>query len=243
MFAGSPFLAESAALEHGLADAHPATLASRNDVAVARLTAGRALEAVDVFDALLLDCRSALGDSQPTLVVEGNLAAARFQAGQEESGLQLMAANLANRETVLGEEHPDTLTARDALATAHRLAGRLPDALVLASDLHTVTLRWCLGSMQAAVGNVDIAVDELGRALVDTEALLGSDHPDTASIRVEVLQLTPPAAAAPPARLAGPVAARRSKPRPRPGAEPIGPAVAIPAARTHGPYPILLISE
>ena len=57
-------------------------------------------------------------------------------------------------------------------------------------DLHTLTLRWCLGSMQAALGNVEIAVDELSRALTDTDAMFGADHPDTLAVREELRQLT-----------------------------------------------------
>lgn len=245
LFAGSVFLAESAAMERGAGGSDLEDLTARNEIAVARLNAGRPLDAVEAWESLLVECRALVGEAHAaTLVVEGNLATARFLAGREERGVQLMTANLSAREFVLGDEHHDTLTARDALATAYRLAGQLTEALALYSrvaaqrsrvlgpahpdtlisrlglaltradtgdlqvarnvvagalrdaeaahgdlNVHTVTLRWCLGSLQAALGHTDQAAYELDRAQVDNEQLLGPDHPDTAVIRNELRQL------------------------------------------------------
>jgi hypothetical protein len=75
--------------------------------------------------------------------------------------------------------------------------------------VHTVTLRWCLGSLQAAIGHTEQAAYELHRAQVDNQELLGPDHPDTLAIREELRQLT---------ALADPAI-----PAPRPATEPSSP--------------------
>ena len=101
IFAGSVFLAESAAMERGTGGTDLDGLAARNEVAVAQLTADRPLDAVEAWDSLLIDCRAMLGETHPaTLTVEGNLATARFQAGREEGGIQLMASTLSARGTL-----------------------------------------------------------------------------------------------------------------------------------------------
>jgi Tetratricopeptide repeat len=181
-----------------------AELAGRNGVAAEHLADGRPHSAVIVLEALLNDCRLLLGEEHPeTLVVEGNLAVAYVMFGQEEAGAQLMLANLVARERVFGDEHALTLTARDAVATTHRLAGRLPEALWLYSRVasqrnrvlgpshpDTLTTRLGLGLTFAEAGDTAVARDLVTAALQDCDqacaehaAMLGSCLADLRRVR------------------------------------------------------------
>jgi len=64
---------------------------------------------------------------------------------------------VAECERVLGDTHPDTLTCRNNLAYAYRMAGRLDEAIAL-----------------------------YRRTLADRERVLGDTHPDTSISRINL---------------------------------------------------------
>ncbi|MBB5070452.1 hypothetical protein BJ969_003540 [Saccharopolyspora gloriosae] len=96
----------------------------------------------------------------------------------------------------LGRDHPDTLTARDNLASARSRAG---DAASAAEDCarlladrvrvfgpdhpDTLTTRHNLASSRGRAGDVAGAMEECERLLADRTRVLGSDHPDTLATR------------------------------------------------------------
>ena len=103
---------------------------------------------------------------------------------------------VADREQVLGDTHPDTLTARNNLATAYQDAGRLDEAIPLfertladserlLGDTHSDTLasRNNLALAYQNAGRADEAIPLFERTLADSEQLLGQAHPDTLTAR------------------------------------------------------------
>jgi tetratricopeptide (TPR) repeat protein len=102
---------------------------------------------------------------------------------------------LADHERVLGDQ-PDTLTARNNLAIAYRMAGRTAEAItlheqnladqerVLGTD-HPDTLRTRnnLATAYGAVGRTAEAITLHEQNLADQERVLGTDHPHTLNTR------------------------------------------------------------
>jgi tetratricopeptide (TPR) repeat protein len=99
-------------------------------------------------------------------------------------------------ERVLGESHPRTLTARNDLALAYRLAGRAGDAVLLyervladrerllgESHPDTLTSRNNLAGAYLLAAQVEDAVPLFERVLADRERVLGQSHPDTVMAR------------------------------------------------------------
>jgi tetratricopeptide (TPR) repeat protein len=134
---------------------HPDTLASRNNLAVAYILAGRFREAVVLYERNLADYERLLGSDHPdTLAARHNIAVAYASAGRVREAIALNGRNLNDRERLLGPDHPDTLASRNNLASAYETAGRIGHAI----DLYE-------------------------RNLADRERLLGPGHPDTLSSR------------------------------------------------------------
>ena len=142
-------------------------------------------QAVTMFTEVLTSCRNLLGpDHHATLTVAGNLGVAMVSARRHRAGIAAIEANLADRSRVWGEEDPATLTALDALATAHRLDGDIAVAVRLAKRVtaqrtrmlgatatDTVTSRMGLicavtaaGDQAAAVVLLRSAIDEVEQA-------------------------------------------------------------------------------
>jgi tetratricopeptide (TPR) repeat protein len=101
-------------------------------------------------------------------------------------------------ERVLGESHPRTLTARNDLALAYRLAGRVGDAVALyervladrervlgQSHPDTLTTRNDLAIAYAhrLTGRVEDAIGLHQRVLADRERVLGESDPETVTSR------------------------------------------------------------
>src|SRR5262249_35844770 len=81
--AGAAHTRARAVREAALGPDHPDTLESRNSVALAYWSAGRASEAIPLFEGLLKRCEATLGpDHSNTLDVRSNLAAAYLSAGR-----------------------------------------------------------------------------------------------------------------------------------------------------------------
>ena len=103
---------------------------------------------------------------------------------------------LADRQRVFGPNHPDTLTARNNLATAYRAAGRIDEAItlheqtltayerVLGPDhLDTLASRNNLANAYRVAGRTGEAITLHEQALAARERVLGPDHPDTLAAR------------------------------------------------------------
>ncbi|MBC3193041.1 tetratricopeptide repeat protein [Pseudonocardia sp. C8] len=203
VFAGSPFLRESAAVDHRAAGARD-ELRERHDRAATDVrTAGRAgdedglLDATRRLEQVLAAARRDLGPGDPdTLVVEGSLAVAYLLGDDETRGLALAARNLTSREEALGPDHPATLAAADAVAAAHQLVGRPAEAVTRHEDVLIRRTR-VLGESHActiasraalAVARVDAGDRRDGAALLSStldtaDQVLGAAHPVTADVR------------------------------------------------------------
>ena len=109
--------------------------------------------------------------------------------------MKLITANLTARSRVLGDTHPETLTARNALAAAHRINGDADAAVALAKQVvlqrsrtlgptHVDTLgsRMGLALALAAVGDVMSAHRLLASTMNDAEETLGPDHEYTLAL-------------------------------------------------------------
>ncbi|MGX1805161.1 tetratricopeptide repeat protein [Nocardia sp. NPDC055321] len=172
---------------------HPDTLTSRNDLAGAYESAGRASEAVPLHERALTDCERVLGIDHPdTLTSRNDLALAYRSVGRANEAIALYERALTDSERVLGIDHPDTLTSRNNLAIAYESAGRTSEAVPLLEQAltdcervlgidHPDTLysRNNLASVYESAGRTSEAVPLLERTLTDRERVLGIDHPDT----------------------------------------------------------------
>ena len=134
---------------------HPATLASRNNLAYAYASAGRLAEAITLYEQVLTDRTRILGNDHPnTLSSRNNLAVAYKSAGRLTEAITLYEQLLPDSIRVLGEDHPDTLSSRNNLAGAYQRSGRLDEAI----QLFEQTLHDCI-------------------------RVLGEAHPFTATVR------------------------------------------------------------
>ena len=99
---------------------------------------------------------------------------------------------VADQERVLGPDHPDTLTARNNLAVAYQVAGRLDEAISLHKQAlaarervqgpdHPDTLqsRNNLATAYRDADRLDEAIGLHEQALAAQERVQGPDHPDT----------------------------------------------------------------
>ena len=145
----------TADLEQVLGPEHPDTLNARNSLATAYRSAGRATDAIPLFEQTLFARQRLLGPSDPdTLTSQNNLATAYRAAGRIGEAILLFQLTLAARERLLGADHPSTLNSRGNLAAAYRDAGRSAEAISL-----------------------------LEQNLAQRERALGVDHPDTIASR------------------------------------------------------------
>ena len=110
--------------------------------------------------------------------------------------IQVGEALLADRERVLGPDHPDTLTSRNNLGEAYRMAGRAAEAIPLheraladqarisgPDDPDTLTCRNNLANAYQEAGRAAEAIPLYAWALAGRERVLGPDHPDTLGSR------------------------------------------------------------
>jgi tetratricopeptide (TPR) repeat protein len=145
----------TADLERALGPDHPGTLNSRNSLAAAYRAAGRADDAIQLFQQTLVSRVRLLGPEHPdTQMSQNNLAAAYHDAGRISEAILLYELTLAARERLLGADHPRTLNSRGNLAAAYQDAGRIDEAIPLFEQI-----------------------------LAARERLLGTDHPDTVNSR------------------------------------------------------------
>jgi hypothetical protein len=125
--------------------------------------------------------------------VAGNLGVALVAAGEGRPevrrGIRLIETTIAARTEVLGDDHPDTLTALNALAVAHRRAGQPDKALDVAkkavlartralgpTHVDTLTSRMGLALALAATGDTTHAHRIVSSTLAAAEDALGQEH-------------------------------------------------------------------
>ena len=176
---------------------HPATLASRNDLAGAYESAGRLTEAITLYEQVLPDSIRILGEDHPnTLTSRCNLAGAYESAGRLDEAITLYENLLPNYIRVLGADHPDTLTSRCNLAGAYESAGRLTEAITLYEQVlpdsirilgedhpNTLTSRNNLAYAYESAGRLTEAITLYEQVLPDSIRILGEDHPNTLTSR------------------------------------------------------------
>jgi tetratricopeptide (TPR) repeat protein len=179
--------------EAALGPVHPDTLASRHNLAVAYLKAGRLADAITLLETTLKLREAALGPVHPdTLKGRNDLAAAYGSAGRLADAITLQEATLKLSEAKLGPDHLDTLRSRHNLASVYGRAGRHTEAIPLFEATlkpyeaklgpdHPDTLqnRHNLASAYAYTGRVSEAIALHEATLERREAKLGPDHPDT----------------------------------------------------------------
>jgi tetratricopeptide (TPR) repeat protein len=195
---GESALKDSLAVrEAALGPDHPDTLESRNNLAEAYRLAGRAADAVPLFEGVIKAFEAKLGPDHPdTLTSRNNLAVAYLAAGRSAAAVRLAEAVLKARESKLGPDHPLTLSSRNNLATAYGEVGRMAEALRMKEGVikafeaklgpdhpDTLTSRNNLAQAYFAVGRAADAV-RLHEAVIKAfEAKLGPDHPNTLTSR------------------------------------------------------------
>ena len=149
---GEPLTAE---LERVLGPDHPDTLNARDSLAAAYQAAGRAAEAILLFEDILVARERILGPKHPdTLTSQNNLAATYQDAGRFAEAILLFKLTLAARERLFGADHHSTLNSRANLAAAFRATGRVSEAIPL-----------------------------LEQTVAGRERVLGADHPDVRAAR------------------------------------------------------------
>ncbi len=191
---GEPLTAD---LERVLGPDHSDTMNSRNSLAAAYQAAGRAAEAIPLFEQTLVGRQRQLGPNHPdTLTSQNNLAAAYQDAGRAAEAILLFELTLAARERLLGSDHPSTLNSRGNLAHAYQATGRAAEAIPLleqtlagrervlgADHPDTMNSRNNLANAYRHAGRAAEAIPLVEQTLADRERLLGADHPKTLSLR------------------------------------------------------------
>ena len=176
---------------------HPATLASRNNLAYAYASAGRLAEAITLYEQVLTDRIRILGNDHPnTLTSRNNLAGAYQRSGRLDEAIQLFEQVLTDRIRIRGNDHPNTLSSRNNLAVAYKSAGRLTEAITLYEQLlpdsirvlgedhpDTLSSRNNLAGAYESAGRLTEAITLYEQVLTDRTRILGEDHPDTLSSR------------------------------------------------------------
>jgi tetratricopeptide (TPR) repeat protein len=149
---GEPLVADS---ERVLGPDHPDTLTAQNNLAVAYQEAGRAADAIPLFERSQAALERRLGpEHRDAVTTRNNLAVAYREAGRAADAIPLLEQTLAALERRLGPDHPNAVTTRNNLAVAYQEAGRAADAIPL-----------------------------FERTRAALERLMGPDHPDAVTAR------------------------------------------------------------
>ncbi len=191
--------ARATALHHRHGPHHPATLASRQDLASWTGQAGDAMAARDLFTELLPIHEQDLGPRHPaTLFARRSLAHWTGEAGDAVAARDLYAELLPIHEQIFGLHHPETLATRhefanwageagDAVAARDLLAKLLPISERVLGPHHPGTLATCyeLAHWAGEAGDAVAARDLLDELLPLREQVLGPHHPNTLATRYE----------------------------------------------------------
>jgi len=155
-----------------------------------------------LFEAVLPHARTLLGHTDPSADTESHCFLADrcsvYLCGQGNitAAITLSVRATHGLERLHGSDHPNTLGARDHLATAYQAAGDWSRAIplyeanqadwerVLGPDHpNTLTSRNNLGHAYQAAGDWKRAIPLLEANQADWERVLGPDHPDTLTSR------------------------------------------------------------
>jgi tetratricopeptide (TPR) repeat protein len=183
-----------------LGNQNPDALTARNNLANSYRSAGRYVDAITLFEELILDYVEALGDKHPsTLMARANLAVSYESAGRNADAITLMEQVLADRVEILGDTHPSTLKARANLAESYRSAGRnvhaitllekvVADRVEILGDKHPSTLkaRANLAESYRSTDRTFDAITLMEQVLADRVEILGEKHPDTLIARANL---------------------------------------------------------
>jgi tetratricopeptide (TPR) repeat protein len=179
--------------EHLLGPGHRDTLASRNRLANAYLAAGRAAEAIPLYERTIAACERTLGpDDSQTLSTRNNLAVAYLEAGRPAEAIDAHKATLAARQRTLAPGHLDTIGSRHNLAAAYLADGRAAEALPLLEQViadfeatlgpdhpYTLESQGNLAEAYRIAGRTAEAIDLNQHTLDRSQRTLGLDHPET----------------------------------------------------------------
>ena len=185
----------TADLEWTLGSDHPDTLNAMNGLATAYRAAGRAAEAVPLFEQTLIGQVRLLGhDHRDTLTTQTNLATTYQIVGRAFEALLMLRLTLAANERMFGTGHPSTLNSQDNLAAAYRQLGRIAEAIPLleqtligrerllgANHPDTQRSRNNLAAAYKEAGRPDETIPLIEQILTVQERALGADHPKTLS--------------------------------------------------------------
>ncbi|MEV4561472.1 tetratricopeptide repeat protein [Kitasatospora sp. NPDC049285] len=133
-------------------------------------------------------------DGHPVLYTAGS---SLNDAGLYTTAIAHWHHMVTHAERLLGDHHPDTLTARNNLATSYWQAGRTEEAIAIEEQVvadrehilgdqhpHTLNARNNLTSFYRQAGHTADAIDLLERVVAHSERLLGDQHPGTLTARV-----------------------------------------------------------
>jgi hypothetical protein len=225
----------TAELERRLWPDHRDTLNAWNSLAATCQAAGRAADAIPLFEHILVAQERLLGPNHlDTLIAQNNLAVTYQDVGRYAEAILLFKLTLAARERLLGPDHLSTLNSRGNLAAAYRATGRVSEAIPLLEQ----TLAGQERVLGAAHPDVQAARDHLAAARQETD---WTDKPPRPAPRAEPPPAAPDAQPAeepvpdpiepPPAPLAG-AAVSDTAPEPPTAAVDDEPPAAAPTAGT-----------
>jgi tetratricopeptide (TPR) repeat protein len=180
-----------------LGPGHPDTLVAGERLAGAYLTAGRAAEAVSLFQWVLTARFGELGGDHPgTIAARHNLGHALVATNQLADAVTVLDQAVGDYERARGPDHLDTAGAREDLAAAYRAAGQFADAIRLyqrtLADRERIqeprhpdamTTRQKLAGTYLADGQIKKALSHYKRVLADRERVLGRAHLETIAAR------------------------------------------------------------
>jgi hypothetical protein len=172
---------------------HPATLATRSNLAHWQGEAGDIFGAKKAHEGLLADQLRILGPAdQQTLSTRSNLAYLQGIAGDPAGAVGALERIWADHVRLFGADAPETLTARSNLQRFRGEAGDPAGAAgafarlhadrvrVLGRDHpHTLVARQSLANWRGHAGDAAGAVTALEHVLDDFRRVVGADHPDT----------------------------------------------------------------
>ncbi|MFE5951232.1 tetratricopeptide repeat protein, partial [Streptomyces massasporeus] len=121
---------------------------------------------------------------------------ALLHAHLRSAGIGYWEGLALDAERVLGGDHPDTLTARNSLATSYHQAGRTSDAIEVLGQVvrdrerilgthhpDTLSARNSLGACYQHAGRTSDAIEIQEQVVKDSQRIRGSDHPQTLNAR------------------------------------------------------------
>ncbi|MGW0363106.1 protein kinase domain-containing protein [Streptomyces sp. NPDC002990] len=184
----------------GPAGSAPDALAAGHTRAFALSRAGRAEEALAVYEAVAEGRTRILGpDHADTLAARQEAAYEKGRLGRHREAYEIYRAVLVARERTMGPRHPDTLRCRHNLACALGALGRFADAHATAAEVaadraavlgaeHADTLlsRYEVAYALGRLGRWEEALADFRHVAAVREGVLGRDHADTLAARYEV---------------------------------------------------------